>query len=496
LIEWIADGSVLPADKVRRGNLRWIEAAKVPILAQHFRLPRKDGQGARSNAESKQASGSQREFEPVAQLDVCRIHSDRDAFYMCPGCGGSFCRDCPKSYGGNVRICPVCGGMCKQRQQAVADQVYSQQFQRDMNAGFGFKDLGAALEYPFRFKTSLFFGALMFAFFSLGRSASAVGGIFMFAASLSSVMLANMLTFGVLAHTVERFAQGKIGGNFMPDFDDFNIWDDVVHPFFLSIGVYVSSLGPLVITAGIGFYMVFSSLSAQSATMNRQIESLPATDYFDTHKTVKQSQDVKKVLGTVEDQTNERLKLQEQIESGRVTQTTAGVPDTEKTVTEADELIKDGRKKQLESIAGRSPIEKEKELGSIIRSFVSLAAPLVVLSAIALLWAMFYFPVACAVAGYTRSFSATVNPIVGLDTVRRLGTDYVKLLGMSLLLLMASSMIAGLANLVFAPFELPIFGNLPAMTIGFVVTFYFSVVFSCLIGFALYKASPRLKLYH
>ena len=28
LKQWIADGSLLPQDKVRRGNLRWIEARK------------------------------------------------------------------------------------------------------------------------------------------------------------------------------------------------------------------------------------------------------------------------------------------------------------------------------------------------------------------------------------------------------------------------------------------------------------------------------------
>jgi hypothetical protein len=33
LADWIADGSLQPNDPVRRGNLRWIEAQKVPKLA-------------------------------------------------------------------------------------------------------------------------------------------------------------------------------------------------------------------------------------------------------------------------------------------------------------------------------------------------------------------------------------------------------------------------------------------------------------------------------
>ena len=30
--DWIGEGSLLPQDKVRRGNLRWIEARRVPNL--------------------------------------------------------------------------------------------------------------------------------------------------------------------------------------------------------------------------------------------------------------------------------------------------------------------------------------------------------------------------------------------------------------------------------------------------------------------------------
>lgn len=36
MTEWIADGSLLRIDRVRKGNLRWIEAGKVPSLAAVF----------------------------------------------------------------------------------------------------------------------------------------------------------------------------------------------------------------------------------------------------------------------------------------------------------------------------------------------------------------------------------------------------------------------------------------------------------------------------
>ncbi|HCA58330.1 MAG TPA: hypothetical protein DEP46_10130, partial [Blastocatellia bacterium] len=36
LPDWISEGSLQPEDKVRRGNLRWIEARKVPQLLPFF----------------------------------------------------------------------------------------------------------------------------------------------------------------------------------------------------------------------------------------------------------------------------------------------------------------------------------------------------------------------------------------------------------------------------------------------------------------------------
>lgn len=36
VIEWIKEGAVLPEDKVRRGNLRWLSASKVPEFNRYF----------------------------------------------------------------------------------------------------------------------------------------------------------------------------------------------------------------------------------------------------------------------------------------------------------------------------------------------------------------------------------------------------------------------------------------------------------------------------
>src|ERR1044071_5097939 len=36
LAEWIKEGSVLPEDKVRRGDLRWLPAGRIPQLSRFF----------------------------------------------------------------------------------------------------------------------------------------------------------------------------------------------------------------------------------------------------------------------------------------------------------------------------------------------------------------------------------------------------------------------------------------------------------------------------
>jgi hypothetical protein len=157
-------------------------------------------------------------------------------------------------------------------------------------------------------------------------------------------------------------------------------------------------------------------------------------------------------------------------------------------------MIADHRRQSLESAIGKSAETQEKEFDGMISGFLKLAAPFVIFGLLALVWGLFYFPAACAVAGYTRSFVATINPLVGLDTIRRLGFDYVKILFMCFLILLASGFISMVLGVVFSAFNMPGVGNLPAKAIGSLFSFYFWIVFSCILGFAIFKASDRLRL--
>jgi hypothetical protein len=554
LAQWVTEGSLLPQDKVRRGNLRWLDAIKVPALYGFFNAKElgiappqllvttsTNTETAAPATETVQVQGGnfapatsvspnefdspyqapptvvnsphqaaaptqfdaqssfeeqtnfstqtvyqpnqpapqsfQPEFTLPPQANVCVIHTQNEPAYYCDGCGNLFCKGCPTSYGGTVKVCPMCGAMCKPLAAVQEQQKKAVQFHQDLAQGFGFEDFGKALAYPFKFKFSLVAGAIMFMLFTLGQSSSGVGGTFMLAAAGFCMMLANMLTFGVLAHTVENMSQGKLSENFMPSFDDFNILDDVLHPFFLSIGANIVSFG-LLIAIIIGGLWYMSNQSVENhgdkmAEMSKRIQEN------------KEARDDGRILpdGTVVPPLDQLTPAQRQ-----------AVDDND--IEELQKLLTDQRKADLESVVGKTPETKDREFKQLMGNLATIGIPLLLLAVLALLWGLFYFPAACMVAGYTRSFAATINPMVGIDTIKRMGFDYVKVCLMSLILLfIIPAIIGGILGVILKAFDMPGVGNLPATALGSLFTFYFSVVFSLVLGYALYKNSAKLNLY-
>jgi hypothetical protein len=539
LTTWIADGAVLRQDKVRKGNLRWIEAGKVPALIAVFNaldngellpgpvvtttafepgtLPHTD---TPTNPLPADMPGV---FDPPAAemppAGFCSIHPDVESVYSCDTCFCQFCRACPKSYGGTVKICPMCGAMCSSI-AAVQQAASAQQGQAVAEEGFGFDDFSNALAYPFRFKTSLILGAVMYMFFSLGQSAGGFGGMFMFVGAIVSYMLSNTLVFGVLSNTVNNFSQGKLDGDFMPSFDDFSIWDDVVHPFFLSIGVYISSFGPLIAVGLVAFFMVVGTVTKEMNGLQSDAAQAVSPELPYAAKVQRQSDEVKALLNKQQEAQKNRFdEIQTNVEANETAAQTgvngpaplalrtpaspAGPSAAPGFVKDPDDeefdrinnMIQEQRKAQLEAAVGKTPETMAKERSALFRQILGYGALFLLLGGICLLWGLFYFPAACAVAGYTGSFAATLNPTVGLDTIRRLGFDYVKILFMTLILFIMASIVGGVFDVALSAFDMPGVGNLPAKAVASLFGFYLSVVFSCIIGFALFKGASRLKLF-
>lgn len=525
--DWIGEGSLLPQDKVRKGNLRWVEARRVPSLVPFFNAKEQGlpmpvlftTTDAGVTNETVQQTAPTENFQPpepppliapdpiehsiavpaepqaLPDPNFCAVHKDIPTVFLCDGCGTGFCKVCPKAYGGSVRICLFCGAMCRTLKEVSQKRAETQQRVTAIDKGFGAGDFFNALAHPFKFKASLFFGAVMFAAFSVGQSVTALGGIYMMVSAIFCIMLANMLTFGVLANTIDNFAHGRLDANFMPSFEDFDLWEDVIHPLFLSIGAYLAAFGPFFLVLIIGFYMVVSSVNSEMEAFQQNVEKIPGTHYYDAQRTVDQSETVKDVLGEVTSKHNHQLEESDQAARGEV------VPEesvSDRETREQEELwamAQQSRKQSLESVIGKTPETQAKESEAMLQSFLGLAAPLVVIGAIFFLWGAFYFPAACAVAGYTRSFMATINPLVGLDTIKRLGGTYVKILLMGLVLVLASGIVGTIFDALLSPFDLPGMGNLPAKFIGGLFSFYLFIVFSCVLGYALFKKSDKLAIH-
>lgn len=518
--EWIGVGSLQPEDKVRKGNLRWIEARKIPALIPFFNAKAKgepmpvvitstDTNGSPPAAETHNVTNlveppvaeaasfphsvgdSPSNTVPTDSSD-CALHSGIPSAFLCDSCGSGFCKTCPKSFGGTVKICPMCGSMCKPVVAVHEERKRQATFSHAISEGFGVGDFFNALAHPFKFKASLFMGAVMFAIFSIFQSASGVGGIIMFSSSIMCFMLANMMIFGVMANTVENFSQGKLDTNFMPTFDDFSLWDDVIQPFFLYIAVVVTSFGPFILTVIIGTYLVLSSVSSQMNAFQSEVERLPGTQYYQGRQTVEQSQDVKRVIGDITDDHEETIGQYNEVATGN-----SNVAFAQPTPDEAEQLWNEAqvnRRKELEAAFGKTQETQDKDFSQFTSNLLRLAAPLVVIGLIAFLWAVFYFPAAAAVASYTRSFSATINPLVGLDTIKRLGLDYFKILIMLLILAVTSGIAGMIFAIIFSPLSLPGMGNLVAKGFSSLVTYYLAVVFACILGYALFKNSEKLQL--
>lgn len=509
LTQWITEGAVLPQDKVRRGNLRWIEAQKVPTLLSFFNA--KDS----GTTPPVVTTNSPKPFPQVVSTPIndlnqprfCLVHIETQAEFTCDGCANFFCKECPTSFGGTVKVCPMCGAMCKSLEKMAEETKKTINFERRITEGFGFADFTKAFAYPFKYRASFVFGALFYAFFTVGQQASSLGGRWLISSSIICWMLANMLTFGILANTVENMLQGKLDQNFMPGFDNFSLWDDLIHPLFLSISVHLVSFGGLIILFVAMFFFAANSLKPGDSLAEKTVQTVApeaAPDFSAAQQGDKQIEFFKEVVKKQNEQSQQRLNSAENgetfdeippVNNAAPTNQTSPVYDEEKEFENLNNMINQTRKVQLESAVGKPSEEEQTGFKNMYQQILVWAGPFILLAGLATLWGVFYLPVAYIVAAYTRNIRSVFNPSIGLDTIKRLGVDYVKILLMGFVLWIIGGVAGIFLGFVFAPFDLPRLGNIPVIAVGSIITFYLSIVFAVILGSALYKNSEKFPLF-
>ena len=478
LRQWIREGCVQPTDKVTKGNLNWIEAGKAPMLRAAFAgeivplvtlgeappqplgfeppppvvepasgIPRPSidhvwGDEARPENPDYISPG-ETAFADSPSPDFCQNHPQVVTKYVCWACVKGFCEHCSRFVANSkIPLCPVCGDLCKVYAAEVS-RVQRQEFQ---GSGFGFEDLGRALRYPLQHKVALVFGAALYAL--------------MLVAGFRGRIVASVLMFGCVSHVISNVAWGRLHKSFMPDFSEFSMWDDVAVPVGLGIGITIVTWGPaIVLILALIFGVVSSGFSPESALQTPPPNSEQLNE-----------DDLDTILDPNADPTKqaEASKKLDQLRPGH----------------------------QISQEAERSKEELNDPLADIKMLLGYFNAPfmLVLLLLLAVAWAIFYYPMALAVAGYTQSIGSVINPLVGIDTIRRMGSTYFKAFGLVLMIQLVGGVIGIIVAIVLSPFALPWVGNLPAMFIDGSLTFYFNLVIACVLGLSLFKCADRLGI--
>jgi hypothetical protein len=465
LKQWIVEGCVLPTDKVSKGNLSWIDAGRVPKLKGAFNgeidppAQQTETASVQGGWQTPPAYEGEESFDPPptastsstansshnAATKSCHNHPDATAKYICRMCATTLCEQCPRFVGSSkIPVCPLCGDLCRSYEE-VTTRIARAEFQ---DSGFGWSDFLRAVRYPLQHKAALIGGALLYGFLIL--------------AGLRGTLVAWMIMFGCISHVISQVAWGRLDRSFMPDFSAFSLWDDLVVPVFLAIGIAIVSWGPVIVLVLALFFGaisggVGSSLGPTGGMHSGQQDTI-TSDELDT--LMDPDADPKKV-----EEANRKLY---QLRPGA----------------------------QLAKDAERSKSEHDDPAGVLRQLMPVLGAGFIilVLTLMGLAWGLFYYPMALTVAGYTQSFSSVVNPLVGLDTIRRMRSTYFKAFGMVLIIQFAAFIVGGIVAFITSPLTLPFVGNLLANVINGSITFYFNLVIACVLGLSLYKCADRLEI--
>ncbi len=100
----------------------------------------------------------------------------------------------------------------------------------------------------------------------------------------------------------------------------------------------------------------------------------------------------------------------------------------------------------------------------------------------AVLWWLLYSPIALIAAAISQSFFATLNPITGIDAIRRMGSIYWEAWVVYTIMAVVGGSVAWVLS--FIPFIGPF--------VAAFVEAYMFLSFGCLLGFAVFKRAKEL----
>ncbi len=350
----------------------------------------------------------------------CLNHPQAKSESVCPACGVGFCRECERRVN-NVPVCPRCEGLCSDLLKVEEDQARDKQRARTMQ-----DDIGFIAGYPFSDRAAYIMLALFTWFFSF----------------FSGMPLGVILSKGVLVWycftALTRVAIGKFRG-FMPNFGDIT---DIVHPMRLSFAAFLAASWPLL---ALPFLVGPPVLPSFLESMESRADG----------------------RGVV------------------YAQEPAAVPEGEfapEAGQDGGEDESEDESEDAEGVEAAAAPPAEDEAGSESES----RSPILVngLYALAFLWQLLYLPMALIVAAISRGFFKTLNPLIGVEAIGKMGSAYWFAVLLYTILATLQALLGRLLDVV------PIAGSL----VGSFLAAYVSLTTGCALGLAVFKKAKELDL--
>lgn len=319
---------------------------------------------------------------------------------------------------GTAAICPDCDALCVKTADKEEAERVARQRRRPLR-----HELGTVFSYPLRDPMAYIMMAIFVGFASLGAK---VGGL----PGLIAIIFYYGLLYGYAFTAINRVSAGNTR-DFMPEISDFF---GLVKPVLLGLAAMIVSAGPLILLIVLG---VGAALAMASGLGGAKQVFEPAGGPPPEFREMLQEQGM----------SEEEIAA---IEEGFGTELDGG-----------DTSLSD---------AGVSAAAIGTGIGLLI------ALPF------AILWALLYTPIALIAAAISQSFFATLNPITGLDAIRRMGSVYWEAWIVYTGIAIVGGIIGAIVGLV------PLLGSF----LGAFVQAYSFLCFGCLLGFAVYKKAEEL----
>ena len=321
---------------------------------------------------------------------------------------------------GTAAICASCDALCVATADREAREARARQRARPL-----LDEVGTILRYPFTDATAFVAFAVVVGVFSVLASIAAFGGGF-------GLLFSQGLLYAYAFTAINRVSAGDMDG-FMPQIGDMT---DLAGPLRVGVAALLISSGPLV---ALSFRYPPSDV-VRALGAERASALVAPTPQPSAEPTLPPS-----VAALTED------------ESGGDGAATAPA--------EPGEAVPD----RAAEAAPEEPLVPAWGLGAF---------------ALALLWKLVYSPIALVAGGISQSFVKTLNPLVGLDAIRRMGPTYWTAMALYTAFAVVEFVLG--AVLGFVPFA---GGFLRAF-----VQSYSYLAIGCLLGLAVFKKAPELGL--